>query len=117
MVSVGHVHCITKKHLCFHLPRNAAVEVKLGKGKVGSDPESKSLVFCGETEGEGQGLVTQCRCCSSVHTTGCSKQAVGSGEAHLPLCCLQAYMAYLTGMLRFEHQEWKAAMEAFNKCK
>uniref|UniRef100_A0A8C3E6G9 Signal recognition particle subunit SRP68 n=1 Tax=Corvus moneduloides TaxID=1196302 RepID=A0A8C3E6G9_CORMO len=29
----------------------------------------------------------------------------------------QAYMAYLTGMLRFEHQEWKAAMEAFNKCK
>uniref|UniRef100_A0A8C4WSL0 Signal recognition particle subunit SRP68 n=1 Tax=Gopherus evgoodei TaxID=1825980 RepID=A0A8C4WSL0_9SAUR len=29
----------------------------------------------------------------------------------------QAYMAYLTGMLHFEHQEWKAAMEAFNKCK
>ncbi|KAL7989427.1 hypothetical protein Chor_012093 [Crotalus horridus] len=29
----------------------------------------------------------------------------------------QAYTAYLTGMLRFEHQEWKAAMEAFNKCK
>ncbi|XP_068269577.1 signal recognition particle subunit SRP68 isoform X2 [Nyctibius grandis] len=29
----------------------------------------------------------------------------------------QAYMAYLTGMLRFEQQEWKAAMEAFNKCK
>uniref|UniRef100_A0A8C2UCA2 Signal recognition particle subunit SRP68 n=1 Tax=Coturnix japonica TaxID=93934 RepID=A0A8C2UCA2_COTJA len=29
----------------------------------------------------------------------------------------QAYMAYLTGMLRFEHQEWKAAMEvtAFNQ--
>ncbi|XP_015269976.1 PREDICTED: signal recognition particle subunit SRP68 isoform X2 [Gekko japonicus] len=29
----------------------------------------------------------------------------------------QAYTSYLTGMLRFEHQEWKAAMEAFNKCK
>ncbi|XP_061472241.1 signal recognition particle subunit SRP68 isoform X2 [Rhineura floridana] len=29
----------------------------------------------------------------------------------------QAYTAYLTGMLRFEYQEWKAAMEAFNKCK
>uniref|UniRef100_A0A803TFP7 Signal recognition particle subunit SRP68 n=1 Tax=Anolis carolinensis TaxID=28377 RepID=A0A803TFP7_ANOCA len=29
----------------------------------------------------------------------------------------QAYTAYLTGMLRFERQEWKAAMEAFNKCK
>ncbi|KAH0629516.1 hypothetical protein JD844_011621 [Phrynosoma platyrhinos] len=29
----------------------------------------------------------------------------------------QAYTAYLTGMLRFEHQKWKAAMEAFNKCK
>lgn len=30
---------------------------------------------------------------------------------------LQAYTAYLLGMLRFEHQEWKAAIEAFNKCK
>jgi hypothetical protein len=30
---------------------------------------------------------------------------------------LQAYTAYLSGMLRFEHQEWKAAIEAFNKCK
>uniref|UniRef100_A0A2K6S8X8 Signal recognition particle subunit SRP68 n=1 Tax=Saimiri boliviensis boliviensis TaxID=39432 RepID=A0A2K6S8X8_SAIBB len=29
----------------------------------------------------------------------------------------QAYTAYLSGMLRFEHQEWKAAIEAFNKCK
>ncbi|XP_038597984.1 signal recognition particle subunit SRP68 [Tachyglossus aculeatus] len=29
----------------------------------------------------------------------------------------QAYMAYLTGMLRFEHQDWELAMEAFNKCK
>ncbi|KAK1162373.1 signal recognition particle subunit SRP68 [Acipenser oxyrinchus oxyrinchus] len=29
----------------------------------------------------------------------------------------QAYHSYLTGMLRFELQEWKAAMEAFNKCK
>ncbi|XP_023585188.1 signal recognition particle subunit SRP68 [Trichechus manatus latirostris] len=29
----------------------------------------------------------------------------------------QAYTAYLAGMLRFEHQEWKAAIEAFNKCK
>uniref|UniRef100_A0A8D1T4G8 Signal recognition particle subunit SRP68 n=1 Tax=Sus scrofa TaxID=9823 RepID=A0A8D1T4G8_PIG len=28
-----------------------------------------------------------------------------------------AYTAYLSGMLRFEHQEWKAAIEAFNKCK
>ncbi|KAG8519383.1 Signal recognition particle subunit SRP68 [Galemys pyrenaicus] len=28
-----------------------------------------------------------------------------------------AYTAYLAGMLRFEHQEWKAAIEAFNKCK
>lgn len=35
----------------------------------------------------------------------------------LPCTLLQAYTAYLTGMLRFEHQEWKAAMEAFNKCK
>ncbi|GAB1297088.1 Signal recognition particle subunit SRP68 [Apodemus speciosus] len=30
---------------------------------------------------------------------------------------LEAYTAYLSGMLRFEHQEWKAAIEAFNKCK
>ncbi|XP_006886257.1 PREDICTED: signal recognition particle subunit SRP68 isoform X2 [Elephantulus edwardii] len=29
----------------------------------------------------------------------------------------QAYTAYLAGMLRFEHQEWKSAIEAFNKCK
>ncbi|XP_008415867.1 signal recognition particle subunit SRP68 isoform X1 [Poecilia reticulata] len=29
----------------------------------------------------------------------------------------QAYMAYLTGMVHFELQEWKLAMEAFNKCK
>ncbi|XP_004394369.1 PREDICTED: signal recognition particle subunit SRP68 isoform X2 [Odobenus rosmarus divergens] len=29
----------------------------------------------------------------------------------------QAYTAYLSGMLRFEHQGWKAAIEAFNKCK
>ncbi|XP_017293257.1 signal recognition particle subunit SRP68 [Kryptolebias marmoratus] len=29
----------------------------------------------------------------------------------------QAYMAYLTGMVDFELQEWKLAMEAFNKCK
>uniref|UniRef100_B2RYI2 Signal recognition particle subunit SRP68 n=1 Tax=Rattus norvegicus TaxID=10116 RepID=B2RYI2_RAT len=29
----------------------------------------------------------------------------------------QAYTAYLSGMLRFEHQEWKAAIEAFNRCK
>uniref|UniRef100_A0AAY4A5B0 Signal recognition particle subunit SRP68 n=1 Tax=Denticeps clupeoides TaxID=299321 RepID=A0AAY4A5B0_9TELE len=29
----------------------------------------------------------------------------------------QAYNAYLTGMVQFELQEWKAAMEAFNKCK
>ncbi|MBN3314220.1 SRP68 protein, partial [Atractosteus spatula] len=29
----------------------------------------------------------------------------------------QAYTSYLTGMLWFELQEWKAAMEAFNKCK
>lgn len=29
----------------------------------------------------------------------------------------QAYTAYLSGMLRFEHQEWKSAIEAFNKCK
>ncbi|MGH0141727.1 UNVERIFIED_CONTAM: hypothetical protein FKN15_031684 [Acipenser sinensis] len=29
----------------------------------------------------------------------------------------QAYHSYLTGMLHFELQEWKAAMEAFNKCK
>ncbi|KAL7825883.1 hypothetical protein SRHO_G00336210 [Serrasalmus rhombeus] len=29
----------------------------------------------------------------------------------------QAYTAYLTGMVQFELQEWKAAMEAFNKCK
>ncbi|EQB77241.1 signal recognition particle protein [Camelus ferus] len=29
----------------------------------------------------------------------------------------QAYTAYLSGMLRFEHQEWKVAIEAFNKCK
>uniref|UniRef100_A0AAQ5YHT7 Signal recognition particle subunit SRP68 n=1 Tax=Amphiprion ocellaris TaxID=80972 RepID=A0AAQ5YHT7_AMPOC len=29
----------------------------------------------------------------------------------------QAYTAYLTGMVDFELQEWKLAMEAFNKCK
>ncbi|TWW59798.1 Signal recognition particle subunit SRP68 [Takifugu flavidus] len=29
----------------------------------------------------------------------------------------QAYTAYLTGMVEFELQEWKRAMEAFNKCK
>ncbi|KAM9792872.1 signal recognition particle subunit SRP68 [Neosynchiropus ocellatus] len=29
----------------------------------------------------------------------------------------QAYTAYLTGMVEFELQEWKKAMEAFNKCK
>ncbi|XP_036852890.2 signal recognition particle subunit SRP68 isoform X2 [Manis javanica] len=29
----------------------------------------------------------------------------------------QAYAACLSGMLRFEHQEWKAAIEAFNRCK
>ncbi|XP_043971385.1 signal recognition particle subunit SRP68 [Gambusia affinis] len=29
----------------------------------------------------------------------------------------QAYTAYLTGMVHFELQEWKLAMEAFNKCK
>ncbi|XP_061583634.1 signal recognition particle subunit SRP68-like [Cololabis saira] len=29
----------------------------------------------------------------------------------------QAYTAYLTGMVEFELQEWKLAMEAFNKCK
>ncbi|GAA6066678.1 signal recognition particle subunit SRP68, partial [Tachysurus ichikawai] len=28
-----------------------------------------------------------------------------------------AYSAYLTGMVQFEMQEWKSAMEAFNKCK
>lgn len=33
------------------------------------------------------------------------------------LCTLQAYSAYLTGMVQFEMQEWKSAMEAFNKCK
>lgn len=30
---------------------------------------------------------------------------------------LQAYTAYLTGMVQFELQEWKSAMEAFNNCK
>ncbi|KAM9769890.1 signal recognition particle subunit SRP68 [Menidia menidia] len=29
----------------------------------------------------------------------------------------QAYTAYLTGMVEFELQAWKLAMEAFNKCK
>uniref|UniRef100_A0A4W6EZ71 Signal recognition particle subunit SRP68 n=1 Tax=Lates calcarifer TaxID=8187 RepID=A0A4W6EZ71_LATCA len=29
----------------------------------------------------------------------------------------QAYTAYLSGMVEFELQEWKRAMEAFNKCK
>ncbi|XP_042340692.1 signal recognition particle subunit SRP68 [Plectropomus leopardus] len=29
----------------------------------------------------------------------------------------QAYTAYLTGTVEFELQEWKLAMEAFNKCK
>uniref|UniRef100_A0A8C3B2K8 Signal recognition particle subunit SRP68 n=1 Tax=Cyclopterus lumpus TaxID=8103 RepID=A0A8C3B2K8_CYCLU len=29
----------------------------------------------------------------------------------------QAYTSYLTGMVVFELQEWKLAMEAFNKCK
>lgn len=29
----------------------------------------------------------------------------------------QAYTAYLSGMVKFELQEWKRAMEAFNKCK
>uniref|UniRef100_A0A1A8BTZ9 Signal recognition particle subunit SRP68 n=1 Tax=Nothobranchius kadleci TaxID=1051664 RepID=A0A1A8BTZ9_NOTKA len=29
----------------------------------------------------------------------------------------QAYTAYLTGMVEFELQAWKRAMEAFNKCK
>ncbi|XP_065112054.1 signal recognition particle subunit SRP68 [Paramisgurnus dabryanus] len=29
----------------------------------------------------------------------------------------QAYIAYLTGMVQFELQEWKSAMEALNKCK
>ncbi|KAM3865495.1 signal recognition particle subunit SRP68 [Diretmus argenteus] len=29
----------------------------------------------------------------------------------------QAYTAYLSGMVEFELQEWKLAMEAFNKCK
>uniref|UniRef100_A0A8C8M1D0 Signal recognition particle subunit SRP68 n=2 Tax=Oncorhynchus tshawytscha TaxID=74940 RepID=A0A8C8M1D0_ONCTS len=29
----------------------------------------------------------------------------------------QAYTSYLSGMVRFELQEWKDAMEAFNKCK
>ncbi|XP_030637240.1 signal recognition particle subunit SRP68 [Chanos chanos] len=29
----------------------------------------------------------------------------------------QAYTAYLTGMVYFELQQWKPAMEAFNKCK
>ncbi|XP_028270067.1 signal recognition particle subunit SRP68 [Parambassis ranga] len=29
----------------------------------------------------------------------------------------QAYTAYLTGMVEFELQEWRLAMEAFNKCK
>ncbi|XP_030064083.1 signal recognition particle subunit SRP68 [Microcaecilia unicolor] len=29
----------------------------------------------------------------------------------------QAYMAYLTGMLHFEQQQWKEAMESLNKCK
>ncbi|KAI1896734.1 hypothetical protein AGOR_G00097850 [Albula goreensis] len=29
----------------------------------------------------------------------------------------QAYTSYLTGMVQFELQQWKAAMEAFNKCK
>ncbi|KAG7491678.1 hypothetical protein MATL_G00006260 [Megalops atlanticus] len=29
----------------------------------------------------------------------------------------QAYTAYLTGMVQFELQQWKTAMEAFNKCK
>ncbi|XP_005993281.1 signal recognition particle subunit SRP68 [Latimeria chalumnae] len=29
----------------------------------------------------------------------------------------QAYRTYLTGMLYFELQDWKQAMEAFNKCK
>uniref|UniRef100_A0A8C7VEP3 Signal recognition particle subunit SRP68 n=1 Tax=Oncorhynchus mykiss TaxID=8022 RepID=A0A8C7VEP3_ONCMY len=29
----------------------------------------------------------------------------------------QAYTSYLSGMVRFELQEWKAATEAFNKCK
>ncbi|KAM4663077.1 signal recognition particle subunit SRP68 [Discoglossus pictus] len=29
----------------------------------------------------------------------------------------QAYMAYLSGMLQFEQQQWEEAMNAFNKCK
>ncbi|XP_049577674.1 signal recognition particle subunit SRP68 [Syngnathus scovelli] len=29
----------------------------------------------------------------------------------------QAYTSYLTGMVEFELQKWKSAMEAFNKCK
>ncbi|XP_053565195.1 signal recognition particle subunit SRP68 [Bombina bombina] len=29
----------------------------------------------------------------------------------------QAYMAYLSGMLQFEQQQWEDAMNAFNKCK
>ncbi|XP_053355113.1 signal recognition particle subunit SRP68 [Clarias gariepinus] len=29
----------------------------------------------------------------------------------------QAYSSYLTGMVQFEMQKWKSAMEAFNKCK
>ncbi|KAG5853746.1 hypothetical protein ANANG_G00029560 [Anguilla anguilla] len=29
----------------------------------------------------------------------------------------QAYTSYLSGMVQFELQQWKAAMEAFNKCK
>uniref|UniRef100_A0A8C1CBL5 Signal recognition particle subunit SRP68 n=4 Tax=Cyprinidae TaxID=7953 RepID=A0A8C1CBL5_CYPCA len=29
----------------------------------------------------------------------------------------QAYTAYLNGMVQFELQEWKSAMESFNKCK
>lgn len=35
----------------------------------------------------------------------------------MELSNLQAYTAYLTGMVEFELQEWKRAMEAFNKCK
>ncbi|KAG8565683.1 hypothetical protein GDO81_012942 [Engystomops pustulosus] len=30
---------------------------------------------------------------------------------------LQAYSAYLSGMLQFEQQNWQEAMKAFNKCK
>lgn len=106
----------SKRHLCFHLRRHGAMSVKREIRQVGSNPWSKSVVFCGKSEWKGQGLITWCGRRSSLRTKEGGNEAGSLGEANVPLCfCRPTWLTSrgcCASSTRSGRQQWKRSTSA-----